>query len=83
MLLLPYCDGDVSSQQGQHMNDDSRYAFDDDVLRTDVWVMGANHNFFNTVWTPPSQYPLSSSDDWSGDEPDVGPLDGLRLRHDG
>ena len=68
MLLLPYCDGDVSSQQGQHMNDDSRYAFDDDVLRTDVWVMGANHNFFNTVWTP-SQYPLSSSDDWSGTNP--------------
>lgn len=65
MLLLPYCDGDVSSQQGQHMNDDSRYAFDDDVLRTDVWVMGANHNFFNTVWTP-SRYSLSTSDDWSG-----------------
>ncbi len=65
MLLLPYCDGDVSSQQGQHMNDDSRYAFDDDVLRTDVWVMGANHNFFNTVWTP-SKYSLSTSDDWSG-----------------
>jgi len=68
MLLLPYCDGDVSSQQGQHMNDDSRYAFDDDVLRTDVWVMGANHNFFNTVWTP-SKYALSTSDDWSGTNP--------------
>lgn len=65
MVLLPYCDGDVSNQQGQHMNDDARYAFDDDVLRSDVWVMGANHNFFNTVWTP-GKYPLSVSDDWSG-----------------
>lgn len=65
MVLLPYCDGDVSNQQGQHMNDDARYAFADDVLRSDVWVMGANHNFFNTVWTP-GKYNLSVSDDWSG-----------------
>ena len=35
------------------MLDDSRYAFDeDDALRTSLMVMGANHNFFNTVWTP-------------------------------
>ncbi|TSD62353.1 hypothetical protein [Aeromicrobium piscarium] len=51
-VILPYCDGDVSNQQGQHMLDDSRYGFGDDVLRTGTWVMGANHNFFNTVWTP-------------------------------
>ncbi len=64
MTLLPYCDGDVSNQQGQHMFDDSRYAFDDDVLRSAMWVMGANHNFFNTVWTP-GVYPYAVSDDWS------------------
>ncbi|MBU1803121.1 MAG: hypothetical protein KKA97_13005, partial [Actinobacteria bacterium] len=64
-VMLPYCDGDVSNQQGQHMLDDSRYAFGDDVLRTGVWVMGANHNFFNTVWTP-GKYNFSVSDDWSG-----------------
>jgi hypothetical protein len=34
------------------MLDDSRYAFDDDSLRSGVWAMGANHSFFNTVWTP-------------------------------
>ncbi|MBB5790039.1 hypothetical protein [Jiangella mangrovi] len=62
-VILPYCDGDVSNQQGQHMLDDSRYAFDDDVLRSGVWVMGANHNFFNTVWTP-GQFSFSVSDDW-------------------
>ncbi|MET3962301.1 hypothetical protein ABIE44_002235 [Marmoricola sp. OAE513] len=63
-VILPYCDGDVSNQQGQHMIDDSRYAFGDDVLRSAVWVMGANHNFFNTRWTP-AKYPYSTSDDWS------------------
>lgn len=65
MVVLPYCDGDVSNQQGKHFNDDSRYAFGDDVLRSDVWVMGADHNFFNSVWTP-ATYPYASSDDWSG-----------------
>ncbi|MCR1786431.1 Ig-like domain-containing protein [Nocardioides carbamazepini] len=64
-VVLPYCDGDVSNQQGQHMLDDSRYAFGDDSLRTGTWVMGANHNFFNTVWTP-GVYLNSVSDDWSG-----------------
>ncbi|MCL3816906.1 Ig-like domain repeat protein [Aeromicrobium wangtongii] len=63
-VILPYCDGDVSNQQGQHMLDDSRYAFDDDSLRSGVWAMGANHNFFNTVWTP-GVYGYSVSDDWS------------------
>ena len=64
-VILPYCDGDVSNQQGQHMLDDSRYAFGDDVLRTGTWAMGANHNFYNTVWTP-GVYSYSVSDDWSG-----------------
>jgi hypothetical protein len=68
-VILPYCDGDVSNQQGQHMLDDSRYAFDDDVLRSGVWAMGANHNFFNSVWTP-GVYSYSTSDDWSGTSPE-------------
>lgn len=61
--MLPYCDGDVSNQQGQHMFDDSRNAFNDNVQRSAVWVMGANHNFFNSVWTP-GKYPYATSDDW-------------------
>ena len=60
--LLPYCDGDVSDQQGQHFYADSRNTFDDDVLRSDIWVMGTDHDFYNTSWTPP--YP-GASDDWS------------------
>jgi len=60
--LLPYCDGDVSDQQGQHFYADSRNAFADDVQRSDIWVMGTDHDFYNTSWTPP--YP-GASDDWS------------------
>ncbi|MFD5029478.1 Ig-like domain repeat protein [Streptomyces sp. NPDC058405] len=60
--MLPYCDGDVSDQQGQHFYADSRDAFSDDVLRSDLWIMGADHNFFNSRWTPP--FP-GGSDDWS------------------
>ncbi len=63
-VVLPYCDGDVVNQQGQHFVDDSRHAFGDDVLRSAVWVMGANHNFFNSVWTP-GKYPYATGDDWS------------------
>jgi hypothetical protein len=60
--LLPYCDGDVSDQQGQHFYADSRDAFSDSVLRSDIWVMGADHDFFNTYWTPP--FP-GAADDWT------------------
>jgi len=59
--LLPYCDGDVSDQQGQHFYADSRNTFSDNVLRSDIWVMGTDHNFYNSIWTPP--YP-NASDDW-------------------
>ena len=65
-VVLPACDGDVSDLQGQHFFDDSRTAFGDDVLRSSILVMGANHNFFNTTWTP-GKYPKASSDDWWDD----------------
>ncbi|MYS18987.1 hypothetical protein GA0115240_10266 [Streptomyces sp. DvalAA-14] len=61
--LLPYCDGDVSDQQGQHFYADARDGtFSDDVQRSDIWVMGTDHDFYNSSWTPP--YP-GASDDWS------------------
>jgi hypothetical protein len=62
--ILPYCDGDVENLMGQHFVDDSRHGFQDDVLRSAVLVMGANHNFFNTVWTP-GGWPSGTSDDWA------------------
>lgn len=63
-VLLPYCDGDVSNQQGQHFFDDTRYSVDDNVLRSSLMIMGANHNFFNTEWTPGVSV-SPSNDDWS------------------
>ncbi|MET7403203.1 hypothetical protein ABZS66_57960 [Dactylosporangium sp. NPDC005572] len=63
-VILPYCDGDVSNQQGQHFYDDTRYSYRDDVLRSSLMVMGADHNFFNTEWTPGVSV-APSSDDWS------------------
>jgi len=63
-IVLPYCDGDVSNQQGQHFYDDSRYADPTDkVLRSSLMVMGADHNFFNTEWTPGVAV-APASDDW-------------------
>ncbi|PZE28436.1 hypothetical protein [Curtobacterium sp. MCLR17_042] len=76
-VVLPYCDGDVSDLQGQHFYDDSRTAFGDDVLRSSVLVMGANHNFFNTTWTP-GKYAKASSDDWY-DESDA--VCGAKAKH--
>lgn len=63
-VLLPYCDGDVSDLQGVHFFDDARYNVPGDTAAKHyVLVMGANHNFYNTVWTPGSGY-AGTSDDW-------------------
>lgn len=63
------------------MLDDSRYAFDDDALRSGVWMMGANHNFYNTVWTP-GVYQYSVSDDWGANSTDAvcGPRSATNIR---
>jgi hypothetical protein len=66
-VVLPYCDGDVSDLQGVHFFDDARYEVPGDRSpKHTVTVMGANHNFFNTVWSPSSGYPGSFDDGDSG-----------------
>jgi hypothetical protein len=63
-VLLPYCDGDVSDLQGVHFYDDARYNVPGDLApKHYTLVMGANHNFYNTIWSPSSPYP-GSADDW-------------------
>jgi len=53
VTVLPYCDGDVFDLQGQRFTDVGRdLAPGDTSLKSSVLVMGANHNFFNTEWTP-------------------------------
>lgn len=67
VTVLPYCDGDVYDLQGQRFTDEARDVVSDDTaLHSSVMVMGANHNYFNSEWTPGSTAP--SWDDWSGDE---------------
>jgi hypothetical protein len=63
-VLLPYCDGDVSDLQGVHFYDDARYNVPGDPApKHYVLVMGANHNFYNTVWSPSSPFP-GAANDW-------------------
>ena len=73
-VLLPYCDGDVSDLQGVHFYDDARYNVPGDPApKHYVLVMGANHNFYNTIWSPSSPFP-GSADDWTAFVPG-GPSD--------
>ncbi|HEY6333130.1 MAG TPA: hypothetical protein VI756_27655 [Blastocatellia bacterium] len=67
-VILPYCDGDVSTLEGVHYYDDSRYNVPNDPApKYVVLVMGANHNYFNTIWTP-SIFPVASGDDWGSQD---------------
>jgi hypothetical protein len=65
MNIAPYCDGDVSGLSGVHFYDDARYnVASDEAPKHSVLMMGANHNYYNTAWTPGS-YPAGGSDDWT------------------
>ncbi|MBZ5734558.1 hypothetical protein K8Z61_08605 [Nocardioides sp. TRM66260-LWL] len=71
VVLLPSCDGDVSDLEGQRFVDAGRDVVrDDTALRSAVLIRGANHNFFNTEWTP-GQTDAPATDDW-GDDPKSG-----------
>lgn len=52
-VILPYCDGDVSDLQGAHFYDDALYTSPTDATAKYMQeILGANHNHFNTIWTP-------------------------------
>jgi hypothetical protein len=75
-VILPYCDGDVSDLQGQQYIDDSRdLTKGNRALRAAVMVLGTNHNYFNTEWTP-GLAAAPADDDWgwggSPDDPNCG-----------
>jgi hypothetical protein len=64
-VVLPYCDGDVNDNQGVHYFDDARYNVAGDTgSKHTVQVMGANHNYFNTIWTP-GLFAAGTADDWT------------------
>ncbi|MFI1535446.1 hypothetical protein [Streptomyces anandii] len=50
--ILPGCDGDVSDLQGEVYVDGTRGVSRGAALHSAVYVTGADHNFFNTEWTP-------------------------------
>lgn len=50
--LLPLCDGDVSNLWGAYAYDRGRFVSPStSFTRTQYTVNGANHNFYNTIWT--------------------------------
>jgi len=64
-VLLPYCDGDVADLQGVHFYDDARYNVPGDPAPKHYeLVMGANHNFYNTIWSPGSSPFPGAINDW-------------------
>ncbi|HYP54144.1 MAG TPA: hypothetical protein VEQ42_11420 [Pyrinomonadaceae bacterium] len=63
-VILPYCDGDVNDNQGAHFFDDARYNVASDTgAKHTIQVMGANHNYYNTIWTP-GLFSAGTADDW-------------------
>ncbi|WP_432155228.1 hypothetical protein [Streptomyces sp. bgisy153] len=66
--ILPGCDGDVSDLQGEVFVDGTRGVSRGTALHSAVYVVGANHNFFNTEWTPGQAEAPASDDFWSDPE---------------
>jgi hypothetical protein len=51
-VLLPACDGDVSTLQGAKYFENAKYAAGNDGYAKIQWyVQGTDHNFYNTTWT--------------------------------
>ena len=65
--ILPTCDGDVVTLEGAQTFEKAKYraaAFGS--ARTQWELTGANHNFFNTVWTLDEAEPVYDADDQCG-----------------
>ncbi|BCY08613.1 hypothetical protein L3i22_037010 [Actinoplanes sp. L3-i22] len=71
--ILPGCDGDVSDLQGQMYVDESRGLGAGTALHSALYVIGANHNYFNTEWTP-GQSAGPAADDFFDDPENPDPL---------
>jgi hypothetical protein len=79
-VVLPYCDGDVFDLQGAHYFDDARYRVPGDPKpKHTLTLLGANHNFFNTVWTPSSGYPGAFDDSFGRCEDKLRPAQQRRV----
>ncbi|WP_335935551.1 hypothetical protein [Streptomyces sp. PTD5-9] len=70
VTVLPGCDGDVSDLQGQIYADGTRGVGRGAALHSSVYVIGANHNFFNSEWTPGQAEAPADDDFWDTGTPD-------------
>lgn len=69
LTILPACDGDVSNLQGARFFERSQYVKPGDPFpKIQMYLLGANHNFFNTVWS-------ADSDDASSADAACGPVE--------
>ncbi|WP_270045377.1 hypothetical protein [Solirubrobacter ginsenosidimutans] len=51
-VILPACDGDVSTLSGANAYERSKYPNGADAFaKVQFYVQGADHNYFNTIWT--------------------------------
>ncbi|GAA2230499.1 hypothetical protein GCM10010232_16020 [Streptomyces amakusaensis] len=80
MTILPGCDGDVSDLQGQIYLDGTRGVSRGTALHSAVYMVGANHNFFNTEWTPGQAEAPADDDFWTEDTPDAVCSPGTKTR---
>ncbi|MFI7296303.1 alpha/beta hydrolase family protein [Streptomyces sp. NPDC050121] len=71
--ILPGCDGDVADLEGETYLDGTRGISSGTALHSAVYVVGANHNFFNTEWTP-GKAVAPSFDDFSEDPEQTDPV---------
>ncbi|MFJ4772015.1 hypothetical protein ACIP88_23380 [Streptomyces uncialis] len=69
MTVLPGCDGDVSDLQGQLYLDGTRGVGRGKALHSAVYMVGANHNYFNTEWTPGQSETPAFDDVWDDTDP--------------
>nr|WP_221381584.1 hypothetical protein [Actinoplanes polyasparticus] len=68
--ILPSCDGDVADLQGQVFVDGTIGVSRGRALHSALFMVGANHNYFNTEWTP-GQAVAPAFDDFPDDIEDA------------
>jgi hypothetical protein len=68
VTLLPGCDGDVSDLQGEDFVDGTRGVSRGTALHSAVYMVGANHNYFNSEWTPGEAVAPAMDDFWTDPE---------------
>lgn len=73
VTLLPGCDGDVADLQGENFVDGTRGISRGTALHSAVYLVGANHNYFNSEWTP-GEAAAPATDDFGTDPEQPDPV---------